>query len=299
MAETIGIVGAGSLGTLLALKLQRAGHSVTVLARSPGRQEALRRDGLRAEADPASLRGATLVFVCVKSYDTAGAVPALRILEPVTGICSLQNGWGNLETLERALPRAPLIAGATALGAYVDEAGALHASTEGETTLAPWIGTEYRWAEYAASLLDGAGLRTEAAREARPVLWRKLALNAAVNPVSALAGRKNGAILESTGLRLIAESAAVEAARVGVALGYLEPAFDPIPALARLLEETRENRSSMAQDLSRLRRTEVDAIVGSIVEAAGESGVRVPTLRSLWTLVRIAEASPLEDSSAP
>lgn len=289
MAETIGIVGAGSLGTLLALKLQKAGHSVSVLARSPGRRESLRRDGVRSESDPASLRGATLVFLCVKSYDTAGAVPALRALEPVTGICSLQNGWGNLDLLEAELPGVPLIAGATALGAYFDETGAFHASTEGSTTLAPWGTTEFRWAEYAATLLESAGLRAEAARDARPVLWRKLVLNAAVNPVSALSGRPNGAILGSGALRRVADAAAMEAARVGVALGYLDPAFDPVPALTRLLEETRENRSSMAQDLERLRRTEVDAILGSIVRAAAERGERVPVLESLAVLIRVAE----------
>ena len=296
MAETIGIVGAGSLGTLLALKLQKAGHSITVLARSPGRRESLRRDGVRSESDPAALRDATLVFLCVKSYDTAAAVPALAVLEPTTGICSLQNGWGNLETLESGLPGAPLVAGATSLGAYFDETGMFHVSTDGPTTLAPWAGSEFRWAEYAASLLESAALRAEVVHTARTVLWRKLVLNAAVNPVSALAGTRNGAILESIALRRIADAAAHEGAIVGVALGHVEAAFDPIPPLSRLLEETRENRSSMAQDLARQRRTEIDSIVGSIVRAGHEVDQRVPTLESLWTLVRVAEAARVEES---
>ena len=291
MAETIGIVGAGSLGTLLALKLTRAGHTVSVLARSPGRRDSLRREGLRADSDPDIVHGATLVFLCVKSYDTEAAIPALRTLGPVTGICSLQNGWGNLEILESTVPGSPLIAGATALGAYFDDTGILHASVEGPTTLAPWGATEFRWAEYAATLLESAGFRADAARDARPVLWRKLVLNAAVNPVSALSGGRNGAILESVALRRIAEAAAMEASRVGIALGYLDPTFDPVPALTRLLEETRDNRSSMAQDLERQRRTEIDAIVGSIVRAAGERGDRVPVLESLATLIRVAEAA--------
>ena len=294
MAETIGIVGAGSLGTLLALKLTRAGHTVSVLARSPGRRDSLRREGLHADSDPMVLRGATLVFLCVKSHDTAGTISAFRTLDPAAGVCSLQNGWGNLEILESALADTPLIAGATALGAYFDESGTLHASAEGPTTFAPWGPTEFRWAEYAATLLESAGLKADAARDARAVLWRKLVLNAAVNPVSALAGVRNGAILDSVALRRIAEAAATEAARTGILLGYLDPTFDPVPALTRLLEETRENRSSMAQDLERLRRTEIDAIVGSIVRAAAEHGERVPVLESLAVLVRVAEAAAAE-----
>lgn len=296
MAEAIGVVGAGSLGTLLALKLQKAGHTITVLARSPGRRDSLRRDGVRAETDAVALRDTTLVFLCVKAYDTAGTVPALQVLEPTTCVCSLQNGWGNLETLEAGLTGAPLVAGATSLGAYFDETGTFHASTEGTTTFAPWGRTEYRWAEYASSLFESAGLRADAVRAARPVLWRKLVLNAAVNPVSALAGARNGDILESIALRRVAEAAAQEAARVGVALGHLEAPADPLPALSRLLEETRENRSSMAQDLARQRRTEVDAIVGSIVKSAHEVGEQVPTLESLWTLVRIAEAARVDEA---
>ena len=294
MAEHVGIVGAGALGTLLALRLQRAGHAVTVLARSPGRREALRQESssVRVEEDPVSLRGAALVFLCVKSYDTDRAIPSLQPLDATTGICSLQNGWGNMELLEAALLRSPLIAGSTSLGAYLDETGAVHASTGGLTSLAPWGATEYRWAEYAATLLDGAGLRAETARDARAILWQKLVLNAAVNPLSALSGRPNGAILESEPLQRIAEAAAREAARVGARLGYLEPSFDPGPPLVKLLGETKANRSSMAEDLARSRRTEIDAIVGSIVRAARERGEPVPVLEGLWSLVRAAEASP-------
>ena len=113
-----------------------------------------------------------------------------------------------MEILEAALPRSPLIAGATSLGAYLDETGALHASARGPTRFASWRNTEFRWAEYAATLFEGAGLTADASRDANGILWRKLALNAAVNPISALSGRPNGAILESRSLLRVAEAAA-------------------------------------------------------------------------------------------
>lgn len=294
MAETIGILGAGAMGTLLAHKLGRAGHAVHLVARSAARREMLRKDSLPAHLEETveGLRPATLVFLCVKAFDTGGAAAELAGFPESTGICSLQNGWGNLETLAARIPTCPLVAGATSLGGYLDESGTLHASTNGSTQFAPWEETEVRWAEYAATLFTSAGLRAESRRDARAILWQKLVLNAAVNPLSALTGRPNGAILESGPLLRIAEAAAVEATRIGTRLGYLDPTFEPIVALARLLEETKANRSSMAEDLTRMRRTEIDAIVRPIVFAGKETGEPVPVLEGLWALVRAAEANP-------
>lgn len=292
MAETIGVVGGGALGTLLTKHLLAAGFRILALVRNPGRRETLSRDfpAIALADDAGALRPASLVFLCIKAYDTERTAAELRALEfPRTAICSLQNGWGNLESLEKAIPASPLLAGTTALGAYLDERGALHDSTRGLTLIAPWGDTPPRRAEEAALALRRAGLAAEARADARGILWRKLTMNAAVNPLTALAGRPNGALLEEPGLARLAERAAIEAARVGGLLGHVEPAWDPLPALRSLLEETRANRSSMAQDLLRGRRTEIDAIAGEIVRAAERLGEPVPVLRALHALVRAAE----------
>jgi 2-dehydropantoate 2-reductase len=293
MAETVGVVGVGALGSLLALKLARAGHTVLALARTEARRAALAADaphGLTVARHPDALRPASLIFLCVKARDTESAAAGLAPLGPrFPGVCSLQNGWDHMELLERALPGAPLIAGATSLGAYFDEGGSLQASLEGQTLLAPWGATEARWAEYAATVLTSAGLRAEPREDARRILWRKLALNAAVNPLTALLDRENGALLETPALARIARAAAREAAAVGARLGFLPEGYDPVPRLERLLAETRGNRSSMAEDLARGRPTEAEAILGPILRGAREEGVETPVLAALAELLRAAE----------
>ena len=302
MAETVGVVGAGALGSLLALKLARAGHTVIALARSEARRSALAADaphGLSVERNPGALRPASLLFLCVKARDTEGAAHGLSALAPrLPGVCSLQNGWDHMAVLEKALRGAPLIAGATSLGAYFDEAGFLQASLEGQTLLAAWGDTEARWAEYAATVLESAGLRAEARGNARQILWRKLALNAAVNPLTALLDRENGALLESPALGRLARAAAREAAAVGVRRGYLPEGYDPAPRLERLLGETRGNRSSMAEDLARGRPTEAGAILGPILRAAREEGLETPVIAALAELLRAAEAERVEPPPA-
>lgn len=294
MAETIGVVGTGALGSLLALKLARAGHAVHALAHSEARRAALAAEahhGLSADLAPESLRPVSLLFFCVKARDTAAAAQALATLGPrFPGVCSLQNGWDHMEVLERLLPGAPLLAGATSLGAYFDASGTLHGSLEGATLLAPWGATEARWADYAATVLSSAGLPAEAHDDARRILWRKLALNAAVNPLTALLDRPNGSLLEREPLLRIAREAAREAARVGTRLGHLPENYDPVSRLERLLDETRGNRSSMAEDLSRGRPTEADAILGPILRAARQERLDTPVLDALDALMRAAEA---------
>ena len=119
-------------------------------------------------------------------------------------------------------------------------------------------------------------------------------VNAAVNPISAISGRPNGAILESGPLLRIAEAAAREAARVGVRAGYVEDGFDPIPLLKEVLEDTHENRSSMAEDLTHGRRTEADAIIGAVVRAGHQVGEPVPVLEGIRALILAAESTAAE-----
>ncbi|HEX7076788.1 MAG TPA: 2-dehydropantoate 2-reductase [Candidatus Eisenbacteria bacterium] len=294
MAESVVVIGGGALGTLLATRLERAGHAVAVLVRSAARRESLPREGrsLTVETDPTRLPRAALAFVCVKARDTESAARAIAALPaPPPTVCSLQNGWGNLETLEAILPGVPLVAGATTIGAYFDASGALHAVTEGGTLLASWRPGEARGAEYAAAVLESAGLEVQTRPDARAVLWRKLTLNAAVNPLTALLDRPNGALLEHPPLLRVAMAAAGEAALVGIRLGYLPATFDPGPGLESLLHETRGNRSSMAEDVARGRPTEADAILGAAIRAAREAGEKTPVLEALRSMIAAAEGS--------
>jgi 2-dehydropantoate 2-reductase len=302
MAEAVGIFGAGALGTLLATRIAAGGREVHVLARSAARAEALRRASplIRVHSAAADLPPSALHFLCVKAYDTESAAGALA--ESGTrpaGVCSLQNGLGNMEALDARLPGWTLIAGATRLGAYLDPSGALHASTDGLTQVAPWGRADIRGAEDAAAILSAAGLRTEVVPDAREMLWKKLVLNAAVNPLPAIANRENGVLLEEPALWRVAEAVALEAARVGVRIGALPGDFDPRPLVRQLVEETRSNRGSMTEDLNRGRRTEADAILGSLVRASRDVGEAIPTLEGLWELIQDAEAGKIASAKSP
>lgn len=293
MADSIGIIGGGALGTLLASRFLATSADVRIVTRSGGsRQEDLKRDhpSLRLGSDFGILAGSDLVFLCVKAYHTKDVARSLSGLG-LTGasLCSLQNGWGNMEILDQALPLLPLLAGATSLGAYLDDRGLLHVAGRGTTIVAPWRAGDMAAAERAAATLRTTELLADARPDARGVLWRKLVLNSAVNPLTAIARCTNGTLAQEPGLFEIARRAAQEAARVGEALGIMGPDFDPEEALRALLRETAGNLSSMHEDLSRGRRTEIEEITGAIVRLGETAGVEAPVQSALLTLVRAAE----------
>lgn len=241
---------------------------------------------IRADAD---LHFA-LVLVLVKSRQTASVAPlAAAALAPGGRILSLQNGLGNRELLCAAAPDPErVLAGVTALGATGLGPGRVRAVGRGETLLGPSSGPGLD-AETIAAAFRAAGLPCRVAPDLEALLWRKLAVSAAINPLTALSGRPNGAILEDPGLRALALAAAREVALTAAAEG-LDLGGDPGDWVLAVAERTAANRSSMLQDLDRGAPTEIDAICGQLVARARRHGLDLPLCRWLLEAVQALEA---------
>jgi 2-dehydropantoate 2-reductase len=122
--------------------------------------------------------------------------------------------------------------------------------------------------------------------EAEGLLWSKLVINAAINPLTALLRVTNGQLLERPAARTLVAAAAREAADVAAALGLRLTYPDPVAAAESVARRTASNTSSMLQDVMRGAPTEIDAICGAIVSAGEEWGVPTPVNGILWLLVR-------------
>ena len=296
--------GAGSLGSLLG-GLLAAEHDVTLVGRAP-HVDAVAAEGLRMvglverrvhpravtelDASGRTADGADLALVTVKAYDTAVAAEALAGRD-LGAVCSLQNGMGNEETLAGRLD-CPVLGGTTTYGARLLEPGAVECTGLGSVTLGPLpgVGSERGASMDVAADVAGAfraaNVPTHVREDIRPVLWEKLAVNAGINPVTALARTENRAVNESR-LEPVADRAATEVAGVARAAGVHLEDERAIDALHGVAEETAANRSSMLQDVEAGRRTEVDAISGYVVERADAD---VPVNRTLAALVRAWES---------
>jgi 2-dehydropantoate 2-reductase len=276
------VFGAGSLGSLIGGLLARA-HDVTLVGRGPA-MERVREHGLRIEgaltatARPAARTSpvdADAALVTVKAYDTATAAEALSTRE-YDAVCSLQNGVGNEETLAERVD-TPVLAGTVTYGARLREPGVLECTGVGEAVLGAREGGESGAADRLGRAFRAAGIGTTVATDMPRRLWEKLAVNAGVNPTTALARVQNGAVAEGPATPVV-ERAASECARVAPV------GIDPGEAATRALAVARTaaaNRSSMLQDVEAGRRTEIDAICGAVVERADGAAPTNATLAAL------------------
>jgi 2-dehydropantoate 2-reductase len=287
------VFGAGSLGSLLGGLLARA-HDVTLVGREP-HVSAVQADGLRitgveaVDTRPAATTDATgasadLALVTVKAYDTEAAARVLATGD-YGAVCSLQNGMGNEGVLADAVD-APVLAGTVTYGAGLVDPGHVEWRGRGTITLGAWRpADDAATAERVAAAFRAADLDAEAVDDVRRRLWEKLAVNAAINPVTALARVENGALMEAP-LAGLARTAAVETAGVARAEGVGLPDETAADAAATVARETAQNRSSMLQDVTRRRRTEIDAINGYVVDRAAATDRAVPVNRTFAELNR-------------
>ena len=295
------VFGAGSLGSLVGGLLGRT-HEITLVGRGE-HVRAVRADGLRLtgavdltvypEARTEPPASANLVVVTVKAFDTPAAADALAAMDEAGVVLSLQNGMGNEETLAAALP-SPVLAGTTDFGAERTGPGVVRCNGVGEVVLGPPEGGESPAADRAGGAFREAGIDATVAADMPRRLWTKLAVNAGINPVTALARVDNGAVLEEP-LAGIARGAARETAAAATAAGVDLGPEEAVAAMEGVARETADNVSSMRQDVEAGRPTEVDAINGYVVERAEEP---VPVNRTLAALVggwEAGEAGPGRD----
>ncbi len=300
-APRIVVVGPGAMGSLLAACLMRARANVWLLDHNPTRAQGLARTGIRIDepglrwhirlpvcTDVRHHDPADWVFFCVKAYDTPCAARHVRpVIRDHTTLVSFQNGIGNAERLATLLGRRlPLLCAATAHGATLIRPGYVRHAGRGWTLMAPWNPAAHQRVRAALRLLRAAGWPARAVSDARSLLWSKLVVNAAINPVTAIAGVRNGALLDRADLNAIAFQAAREAQQVARALKVRLLFPDAAQHVRRVCSRTRDNLSSMLQDVRLGRRTEIEAINGVVVAYARRMGIPVPVNRWLLKTVR-------------
>jgi 2-dehydropantoate 2-reductase len=320
MGMRIGIHGAGSIGCyvggmLLAARAadvtlvgrarlgdELAAHGLTVAdfdrasrTIAPGR--------VRFATEPAALADCDAVLVCVKSAQTAEVARALApILRKDAVVASLQNGVRNADVLRAQLaPRAVLPA---IVGFNVISRG--DGRFQRTTSMPLTLGADPAGAPLVAALA-AAGLDVKTTSNLAAHQWTKLLVNLN-NAVSALSGAPTREILLSPGYRKVVAALVSEALGVLRAAGIRPAPLQGIPVglmpkvlrlptpIVRLVTRTQMKvdpsaRSSMWEDLTKGRPTEVDYLNGEIVRLAEGAGRDAPLNRRVVDLVHAAEGT--------
>jgi 2-dehydropantoate 2-reductase len=240
-----------------------------------------------ATSDPASFGVADLVVFFVKCYHTAAAAENARpLVGPGTVVASLQNGWGNGDVLAAAYEAEQVVVGVTYNSGLVIEPGVVMHPADQPTFVGAFVDGDGARAEQLATALESGGLAATVVTPVRPEIWKKLILNAATLPTSALTGMNAGALGAHEHMRDLVSETAREATSVAQALGYPIDPVERVDTILALLERAGPTKGSMLQDFEAGRRTEIDVINGAVVKAADEQGVEVPLNRSFVALVK-------------
>jgi 2-dehydropantoate 2-reductase len=307
----IGILGAGAVGCAYGYLLQRGGQDVTLVDVWAEHVDRIRGGGLEVEAagrtqvaridattDPFELRDVEAVLVLVKAFanDAAGAALA-AVLDPGAIVVTLQNGIGNVEVLARSLGPERVLQGSTTVAAQVRGAGRVSVATatldgRSMTSLGrPASADHAPVCERLARALERAALPAVVLDDVRAVVWRKLAMAAAIGPLCAILDCTVADVLERPPalevlMRTFAEILGVAAAE-GVALDAERLWCDALEIYGMI----GPHPPSLAVDVLRGRQSEIEAQLGEVVRRGQRAGVPTPAADVLTSVIR-AKAPP-------
>lgn len=299
------ILGPGSIGRLLAHSLSTLADITVVSRRAlPALQTITTPEGeprsqhlnvittsqllTNASAPPAFVHITTKAMAAEAAWESvAGVIPS------TTPLVLWQNGFLAQPRLTE-LCSGPVLCATTTEGAYLTgDDGVVHAG-RGHTFVGDLENRHGALAQRLAHQLTHAGLAATAVDDIRSRLWQKLAVNAAINPLVALHGVRNGELRNAAYAGRV-ETVVKEVAAIMLAEGIQAPnggsGLNAWLALVwGVIEKTANNKASMLQDVEAKRLTERGAILGPLIESGERHGVNCEVLRGLDRELAVLEA---------
>jgi 2-dehydropantoate 2-reductase len=294
MAE-ITIVGTGAMAMLFGGRLAKVGVKVHFLGKWKECIEAINQNGVciiedgspryypaAASNDLENIQGTRTALVLVKSWQTEPAARLLSGFLSKDGVAlTLQNGFGNWESLASSLGQDRVASGVTTYGATVIGPGSVRPGGDGIIS----IQNHPRIVDL-IEMLRTADFTVEEVSDLSGLVWKKLIINVAINPLTGLFGVTNGKLLDSSAAVRIMDLAAQEAFLIATELGIKLDTEDPVQLAKEVAAATGDNISSMLQDLRRGAPTEIDALCGAVVNHGKDLGIATPVNEMLALLIK-------------
>ncbi|MDR7121231.1 2-dehydropantoate 2-reductase [Rheinheimera soli] len=283
------VVGEGAIGLLSAARLHRAGYPVQLHRRLKGPFQfvfqsagASQRIHLPNQAQPPF----SYVLLPVKAY---AVIEALQQLMPLLAdnaqLVLSHNGMG---TIEQVLPLLKPSQGlwflSTSHGAFKsDDATVIHSGMGQSVSGALNQAALAQQLEIEQAMQAALGPLT-VLEDIWPALWQKLAVNAVINPLTALHQCKNGELGETkyaSAIRVLIEEFVLvaKASNQNFSLEAIEQ------RVALVIKHTADNYSSMQQDFAKGRRSELEYITGFLLRQARLHQLDLPAHQAIYQLL--------------
>ena len=320
----IAVYGAGAIGAMLGARLGAAGHDVTLIARG-AHLAAMRERGLhvksavfgeqrydvKATESPEEVGEVDYVILGIKAQGIPGIAPRVAsLLGPETSVLTTQNGlpwWyfhgvpghdARLETVDPGGVIEQHIASERALGsiAYcscsLEEPGVVKHTQFNRFPMGEPDGSHSERLRLLTEAFRDADFKAPIRNDIRHELWVKLLGNGAFNPLSVLTGKTIIEMIDYPLTNALIRSLMKEIRDTAAAAG-VQIAF----SIDKRIEGSRmtgAHKTSMLQDYEAGRSSEIDQIVGAIVELADRYNVPAPALKAIYAATQLRFENPLK-----
>jgi 2-dehydropantoate 2-reductase len=299
----IAAMAAGAVGGYFGARMAAAGHDVFFIARG-AHFEAMRKNGLKIESvhgdlhlpkpnvtdDPKSVGPVDVVLFAVKLWDTEKAAEAARpLLGRNTRVITLQNGVDSYERIAPIVGRERAIPGVTYVVTVIDRPGVIKQASQFQSIICGTIDGRAD-ASLAAFVqaAKSAGINITQSDNIERDRWHKFIFLSATSGATALTRSSMGPILADPDTRALFRNIMAETLAVGRAKGIaLDPGFvDERMAFAEK-NVTPGMKASMANDLDRGNRLELDWLAGQVSRLGKELKVPTPVNDTIYAALKL------------
>ncbi len=308
------VLGAGAIGSVFGGLLFKDGHDVVLVGRSDHMQ-AIREGGLTIDGiwGRHTIRGITCcedidqlaepfrtetdaALLCVKSYDTPEIMHSIHdVFHSVPPVVSLQNGLGNVEKISETVGEERTIGGRVIFGVIYNNPGSVTVTVSADNTKIGYCGKRKfdRNISNIAGACTGAGIATDGVDDIERWIFEKTLYNCALNGLATLLNVHYGALLDSDECKRIMQSVIAEMFAIarsdGIELSWEDPNDYAGHLFEHLIPVTFDHHPSMLQDISRGKRTEIDALNGAVAVRGKQYGIDTPANDMITGLIKARE----------
>ncbi len=302
------LVGGGAIGRLFASYLGQGDNEVILLDSDTQVVGAISSGGIgvvpaggeqpttrpavavAALADGSRISSSDLVLLMVKSFSTRPAAQSIaHLIHDDCPLLTMQTGLGNVEILEKIVPRRTIMAGLTFMSGTALGSDQVRHGGEGMTYIGELDGEISDRLERICRCFVRSGIATQAAGRIVGRLWNKVIVYSAINSLSALLKVPNGCLIGGMDSITLMKRLLDEGRAVADALGIDLVHDDLYEQLFAACERSANNLSAMLQDILNDRPTEIDAQSGAICRYGEEMGVAVPTQQTMLEMIKLIE----------
>lgn len=278
------IIGAGAMGHLWTSFLNLNRFKATLYSRQeqPGQTFKVKSllGNFQQQIDYQILHNwkhADIILVTVKAHQLEDLCQQLKQLEiKPCRLILLMNGMGLIKIVKQYLPHVKALHASIIHGVYLQEHTIYHTG-KGVTILGN-LETGYNPDIFSdlVKQLNTALPLVSWNENHQQAMNLKLLINAIINPLTALANKNNGCVLNHGKLNSAAETLLKELMPL-IKMMMPNSGYQPIKSeIERVANATQHNISSMLQDIRANKKTEIDFINGYLVKLAKNSNIELP-----------------------